>query len=55
MDFFEELEKMALNVVEESSQAETPSEETIHRWQKLFGYSYADVSVAALGRSRGCW
>ncbi|KAF8848708.1 hypothetical protein BDZ45DRAFT_718552 [Acephala macrosclerotiorum] len=44
MDLFDELEKMALNVAEEPSEPETPSEETIHQWQKLFGYTYADAS-----------
>ncbi|CZR66905.1 uncharacterized protein PAC_16806 [Phialocephala subalpina] len=43
MDLFEELEKMALNVAEEPAETDAPSEETIHRWQTLFGYSYSDA------------
>lgn len=46
MDLFEELEKMALNSLEEPEDKDRnePSDEDIARWQHLFNYFRNDVS-----------
>lgn len=45
MDFFEELEQMALNAADEQLDIEDdPSQEVIARWQQLFDYSPVDAA-----------
>jgi hypothetical protein len=42
MDILDELEQMALNAADHTyDEAQAPSEETVIRWVKLFGYSHA--------------
>ena len=43
MDFFAELETMAVNAVDDDSVEFEPSEDEIQRWQTLFAYSHSDA------------
>ena len=45
MDPFEELERMALNAIDDASMSkeEEPSHDQIANWQRLFHYSYSDA------------
>ena len=45
MDPFEELERMALNAIDDASRGkeEEPSHDQIANWQRLFHYSYSDA------------
>jgi hypothetical protein len=44
MDIFDELERIALNAASNpNEESEAPSQDTIFRWEKLFGYSHADA------------
>lgn len=54
MDIFDELEQMDLNasVSDLNDEEQVPSQETILRWQQLFGYTYADA-VDMIDKHRG--
>ncbi|KAL9581910.1 MAG: hypothetical protein Q9203_005711 [Teloschistes exilis] len=52
MDLLSVLEGMASNVGEEADDEVKPSEESIRRWQMLFGYSQAEVVEQVRNQNR---